>query len=100
MPIIQNQSGIKPSKYCTATNTMRLPMLTETVRFNGTLRYIDAIYTKQASHSQMAVYERGISGRVLVIEAVNPLCGITSVACAAARRTEITSRLPYSWSTR
>ena len=53
MPIIQNQIGILPSKYCTAVSSS------------------SAIYTMQAAHSQIAVYERGMSGRALVIGVID-----------------------------
>jgi hypothetical protein len=64
MPTIQNQIGILPSKYCTATIAGRPTALTMMERRNGTRRYSTAMYTMHAAHSQMAVYERGMSGKV------------------------------------
>ena len=71
MPIIQNQIGILPSKYCTAISSSSPAALTMIDRWSGTRRYSTAIYTMQAAHSQIAVYERGISGSALVIGVID-----------------------------
>ena len=71
MPIIQNQIGILPSKYCTAVSSSSPVALTMIDRWSGTRRYSTAIYTMQAAHSQIAVYERGMSGRALVIGVID-----------------------------
>ena len=71
MPIIQNQIGILPSKYCTAVSSSSPAALTMIDRWSGTRRYSTAIYTMQAAHSQIAVYERGMSGRALVIGVID-----------------------------
>lgn len=55
MPIIQNQIGILPSKYCTATSDANPAALTMTDRRSGTRQYDTAIYTMHAAHSQIAV---------------------------------------------
>ena len=67
MPTIQNQIGMLPSKYCTAMSAASPIALTTTERRGGTRRNSTAIYTTHAAHSQMAVYERGMSGSALVI---------------------------------
>ena len=71
MPTIQNQIGILPSKYCTAVSSSSPAALTMIDRWSGTRRYSTAIYTMQAAHSQIAVYERGMSGRALVIGVID-----------------------------
>ena len=111
MPIIQNQIGILPSKYCTAVSSSSPAALTMIDRWSGTRRYSTAIYTIQAAHSQIAVYERGMSGRALVIGVIDG----TESTVTAAEDTEgafanpasifgntapITCHLPYSQSVR
>ena len=55
IPMIQNQIGILPSKYCTATSDANPAALTMIDRRSGTRRYNTAIYTMHAAHSQIAV---------------------------------------------
>ena len=84
MPTIQNQIGILPSKYCTATIAGRPTALTMMERRNGTRRYSTAMYTMHAAHSQMAVYERGMSGKVWVTGTVDGTdAANTCTMCAA-----------------
>ena len=80
MPIIQNQIGILPSKYCTAISSSSPAALTMIDRWSGTRRYSTAIYTMQAAHSQIAVYERGISGSALVIGVIDSTESTVTVA--------------------
>ena len=55
MPKIQNGSDIMPARYCNPMSTGNPSATTRIVRCNDTLRYSTHTYTRQPSHSLMAV---------------------------------------------
>ena len=55
MPRIQNGRGMMPARYCSPMSTGSPSAVTVIVRGNGTRRYSVHTYTRQPSHSLMAV---------------------------------------------